>query len=80
MTEKTGGELIIDCLLQEGITKVFGIPGDQLYPILDAIHQNDQIDFIMTRHEQAAAHSADAWTRITRKTGVCLGTVGPGAA
>ncbi len=76
----TGGELIIDCLKQEGIKFVFGIPGDQLYPILDAIYQEDSIDFVTFRHEQSSANATDAWARVTNKPGVCLGTVGPGAA
>ncbi len=76
----TGGELIVKCLLQENVSKVFGISGDQLYPLLDALHQEDSIDFILTRHEQAAAHAADAWARVTGQPSVCLGTVGPGAA
>ncbi|MFX0090142.1 MAG: thiamine pyrophosphate-binding protein [Candidatus Hodarchaeota archaeon] len=80
MTQLTGGDVLVNCLIQEKITKVFGIPGDQLYPLLDAIYQNDKIDFVMTRHEQSAAHAADAWARITGSPGVCLGTVGPGAA
>lgn len=76
----TGGELIINCLKQEGVKFVFGIPGDQLYPILDAIYQEDSIDFITFRHEQSSANAADAWTRVTNEPSVCLGTVGPGAA
>jgi acetolactate synthase-1/2/3 large subunit len=66
-------------LLKEQAQKVFGVPGDQLYPILDAIYESDAIEFVMTRHEQAAAHAADAWARVTGEPGVCLGTVGPGA-
>jgi len=51
-----------------------------LYPLLDAIYHDKRIEFITTRHEAAAAHAADAWTRVTGEPGVCLGTVGPGAA
>jgi len=80
MVQKTGGEIIIDCLKQEGVNFVFGIPGDQLYPILDAIYKEDSIDFITFRHEQSCANAADAWARVTNNPGVCLGTVGPGAA
>ncbi len=76
----TGGELLVKCLLQENVKKVFGVPGDQLYPILDALHQEKSIDFVLTRHEQGAAHAADAWARVSGQPGVCLGTVGPGAA
>lgn len=76
----TGGDILTECLIQEGVEKVFGVPGDQLYPFLDAMCKSDQIDFVLTRHEQAAAHAADAWARVTGEPGVCLGTVGPGAA
>jgi len=80
MSNLTGGDILVECLLQEKVKYVFGIPGDQLYPILDAIYRSDEIEFILTRHEQAAAHAADAWARVTGEPGVCLGTVGPGAA
>jgi acetolactate synthase-1/2/3 large subunit len=76
----TGGNIIVECLKKEGVKYVFGVPGDQLYPILDAIYNDDSIEFITFRHEQAAAHAADAWARVTNQPGVCLGTVGPGAA
>lgn len=75
----TGGEVLVDCLIQEGVKTVFGVPGDQLYPFLDAIYAS-QIAFVLTRHEQAAAHCADAVARVTGAPGVCVGTVGPGAA
>lgn len=80
MVQKTGGEVIIDCLREEGVKFVFGIPGDQLYPILDAIYKEESIDFVTFRHEQSCANAADAWARVTNIPGVCLGTVGPGAA
>ncbi len=79
-TGLTGGDILAECLIQEGVTKIFGVPGDQLYPFLDAVYKSEQLDFVTTRHEQAAAHAADAWARITGEPGVCLGTVGPGAA
>jgi acetolactate synthase-1/2/3 large subunit len=80
MTQMTGGEIIVKCLKQEDVKYIFGIPGDQMYPVLDAIYQDETIDFISFRHEQSAANAADAWARITNKPGVCFGTVGPGAA
>ncbi|MFQ5832470.1 MAG: thiamine pyrophosphate-binding protein [Candidatus Thorarchaeota archaeon] len=76
----TGGEVLTKCLLQEKVQYVFGVPGDQLYPFLDSIHTSDGIEFVTFRHEQAAAHAADAWARTTGQPGICLGTVGPGAA
>ncbi|MEM2946604.1 MAG: thiamine pyrophosphate-binding protein, partial [Candidatus Bathyarchaeia archaeon] len=80
MARLTGGEVLKRCLVQEGVRYVFGVPGDQLYPLLDAIYKDERIDFITMRHEAAAAHAADAWARATGQPGVCLGTVGPGAA
>lgn len=80
MTKFTGGEILTKCLIEEGVKYVFGVPGDQLYPLLDAIGRSGKIQFVTFRHEQAAAHAADAWARTTGEPGVCLGTVGPGAA
>ncbi|MFX0087723.1 MAG: thiamine pyrophosphate-binding protein [Candidatus Hodarchaeota archaeon] len=76
----TGGEVLVTCLKQEGVKFVHGIPGDQLYPVLDAIYNEETIDFVSYRHEQSAANAADAWARVTGNPGICLGTVGPGAA
>jgi len=80
MARLTGGEILKRYLVQENVRYVFGVPGDQLYPILDAIYKDKRIEFITMRHEAAAAHAADAWARTTGEPGVCLGTVGPGAA
>ncbi len=79
---KTGGDLLVEALVNEEVRFIFGIPGGQLLPIYDAVYQwgrEQGIDTIMMRHEQAAAHAADAWARVTGKIGVCMGTVGPGA-
>jgi acetolactate synthase-1/2/3 large subunit len=78
-----GADLLVKCLLQEGVRYVFGVPGGQLCPFLDAIRRYGHaagLEFVMTRHEQAAANMADAYARVTGKPGVCMGTVGPGAA
>ena len=78
-----GGELLVRCLIQEGVRYVFGIPGGQLCPILDSIRRlgpDAGLTFVMTRHEEAAAHMADAYARVSGQPGVCIGTVGPGAA
>jgi acetolactate synthase-1/2/3 large subunit len=83
MSEVMGAELLVRCLIQEEVQFVFGIPGDQICPILDAIRRfgpDAGLEFVMTRHEQAAAHMADAYARVTGRPGVCIGTVGPGAA
>jgi acetolactate synthase-1/2/3 large subunit len=77
-----GADVLVKCLLQEDVRYIFGIPGGQLTTLLDAIHRfgrEEGLDFIMTRHEQAAAHMADTYSRLTGKVGVCVGTVGPGA-
>nr|MBC7245198.1 thiamine pyrophosphate-binding protein [Chloroflexota bacterium] len=83
MVRISGAETLVRCLIEEGVQRVFGIPGDQCNPITDAIYRlgrDSGIKFITTRHEQAAAHMADAWARVTGQPGVCLGTVGPGVA
>ncbi len=80
--QMTGGDLLVKALVNENVRFIFGIPGGQLLPIYDAIYRwgrEQGIDTIMMRHEQAAAHAADAWARVTGTIGVCMGTVGPGA-
>ncbi|MHA2282274.1 MAG: thiamine pyrophosphate-binding protein [Promethearchaeota archaeon] len=77
-----GGDVLIKCLLEEDVKYMFGIPGGQLLSMYDAVYRwgrEKGIDTVMFRHEQAAAHAADAWARITNTPGVCFGTVGPGA-
>ena len=76
-----GGDLLVKCLLKEGITKIFGLVGGELLRIYDAIERygrEEGIDTVMVRHEQAGGHMADAWARATGDIGVCLGTAGPG--
>ncbi len=83
MVKLSGGEILVECLLKEGVEYVFGIPGDRCIPFYDAIYRIGSkrgLRFVMTRHEQAAAHMADAYYRVTGKVAVCTGTVGPGAA
>ena len=82
MSKILGSDVLLKCLIQEDVRFIFGIPGGQLTTLLDAIHRfgrEEGIEFIMTRHEQAAAHMADTYSRLTGKVGVCAGTVGPGA-
>ena len=82
MAKLLGSDVLIQCLIQEEVRYIFGIPGAQPSTLTDGIVRFGRqrgIDFIMTRHEQAAAHMADTYARLTRKPGVCLGTVGPGA-
>jgi acetolactate synthase-1/2/3 large subunit len=77
-----GGDVLVKCLVEENVKYMFGIVGGQLLTIFDAVHRwgrEKGIDTVMFRHEQAAAHAADAWARLTNTPGVCMGTVGPGA-
>jgi len=74
----TGAEILIECLKREGVQVMFGYPGGAVLPIFDKLYDAD-IRFILTRHEQAAAHAADGYARATGKVGVCIATSGPGA-
>ncbi|MBU1088190.1 MAG: biosynthetic-type acetolactate synthase large subunit [Candidatus Omnitrophica bacterium] len=76
--KKTGAEIIVESLLKEGVRVLFGYPGGSVLPLTDALY-DAPIDFILVRHEQAAAHAADGYARATGKVGVCMATSGPGA-
>ena len=67
------------CFKKEGVKVIFGYPGGVVIPIFDVLYDTKEIDFVLTRHEQAAAHAADGYARATGKVGVCLATSGPGA-
>jgi len=71
-------ELLVECLENEGVEYIFGVPGEENEDFLFAI-ENSSIVFVPTRHEQGAAFMADVWGRITGSAGVCLATLGPGA-
>ena len=76
-----GGDLVIKCLLKEGVKKIFGLVGGELLRIYDAIERwgrEEGINTVMVRHEQAGGHMADAWARATGEIGICMGTAGPG--
>ena len=75
----TGAEILIKSLIKEGVKVIFGIPGGVLLPTLDCLYDCKDIKFILTRHEQGAAHAADGYARATGKVGVCMATSGPGA-
>ena len=75
----TGSQILLECLKREGVEIVFGYPGGQILPTFDALYGYDGFKFILTRHEQGAAHAADGYARVTGKVGVCLATSGPGA-
>lgn len=71
-------ELLVQCLENEGVEYVFGLPGEENLHVLEAL-RDSTIRFITTRHEQGAAFMADVYGRLTGKAGVCLSTLGPGA-
>ncbi|MBR4630054.1 MAG: biosynthetic-type acetolactate synthase large subunit [Treponema sp.] len=75
-----GSQIVIECLVEQGVDTVFGYPGGNILNIYDALYKNsDRITHILTAHEQAAAHAADGYARSTGKVGVCMATSGPGA-
>ena len=75
-----GANLIIECLIKEGVTTMFGYPGGTVIPIYDALYDyTDKIKHVRTSHEQGAVHAADGYARSSGKTGVCVITSGPGA-
>ncbi len=75
----TGAQIIMECLLQEGVDTIFGYPGGANLPMYDTLVQYPQVRHVLVRHEQAAAHAADAYARVTGKAGVAWATSGPGA-
>lgn len=74
-----GTELLVKALIEEGVDTLFGYPGGYCIDIFDALYNQDQIEVILPRHEQALIHAADGYARSTGKVGVCLVTSGPGA-
>lgn len=77
--KRNTADLIVECLVNEGVEVVFGIPGEENIPLLEAIERNGNIRFVLTRHEQGAGFMAATYAHITGKPGVCLATLGPGA-
>lgn len=77
--ELSGGEIVVQALVDEGVELVFGYPGGAVLHIYDALFKQERVKHILVRHEQAAAHAADGYARATGKCGVCLVTSGPGA-
>ena len=75
-----GAQILIQTLIEQGVTDVFGYPGGQVINIYDALYEyKDKINHVLTAHEQGAAHAADGYSRATGKVGVCIATSGPGA-
>ena len=77
--EKSGAEILIDTLIEQGVDTVFGYPGGAVLPIYDALFQHKKIRHVLVRHEAGAAHAAEGYARSTGKPGVVLVTSGPGA-
>jgi acetolactate synthase-1/2/3 large subunit len=74
----TGAEIVVRCLAEEGVKHVFGYPGGAVLYIYDAIFNQDKFQHVLVRHEQAAVHAADAYSRSSNTVGVALVTSGPG--
>ncbi len=79
MPTMTGAQILLECLRREDVKHIFGYPGGVLLPVYDALYEYRDIEHILVRHEQGAAHMADGYARSTGKVGVCLATSGPGA-
>ena len=75
----TGGQIICESLIKEGVEVIFGILGGTIWPQYDTLPQDPQLRHILVRHEQGAAHAAEGYARATGKVGVCFATSGPGA-
>jgi acetolactate synthase-1/2/3 large subunit len=77
--ELTGAEIVVRCLRDEGVKHIFGYPGGAVLNIYDEIYKQEDFQHILVRHEQAAVHAADAYSRSTGQVGVAIVTSGPGA-
>ena len=79
MAEKSGADILVECLIDLGVEVVFGYPGGAVLPIYDALYNHPKIRHVLVRHEQGATHMAEGYARSTGKPGVVLVTSGPGA-
>ncbi len=76
----TGADILVECLIEQGVDTIFGFPGGAVLNIYDSLYKyKDKIKHYLTSHEQGAAHAADGYARASGKVGVCLATSGPGA-
>ena len=79
--QRTGGEILVDQLKIHGVDLAFGVPGESYLAVLDALHDaQDQIKFVICRHEAGAANMAEAYGKLTGRPGICMVTRGPGAS
>lgn len=75
-----GSEIVLECLIKEGVDTIFGYPGGAVIPLYDSLYKYEKhFNHILTAHEQGASHGADGYARSTGKVGVCIATSGPGA-
>jgi acetolactate synthase-1/2/3 large subunit len=80
ITRINGAEAILRCLIEEDARTIFGYPGGAIMPVYDMLyHYQEEIQHVLPRHEQGAIHAAQGFARVTRQTGVCMATSGPGA-
>ncbi len=78
--EMKGSDIVVECLLEQGVDTVFGYPGGTILEVYDSLYKyQDKINHVLTSHEQGATHAADGYARATGKVGVCMATSGPGA-
>jgi acetolactate synthase-1/2/3 large subunit len=75
----SGADIVLECILREGVNVVFGYPGGAILPTYDAMSRYPQLHHVLVRHEQGATHMADGYARATGGVGVCIATSGPGA-
>ena len=80
MKQITGSQALLEALVQEQVTTIFGYPGGAIMPIYDALYDySDKLKHILSRHEQGAIHAAQGFARSSGKTGIVFATSGPGA-
>ena len=75
----TGGQMVCESLIREGVEVIFGIPGGAILPLYQTLPEYPKLRHILTRHEQGASHAADGYARATGRPGVAFATSGPGA-
>ena len=78
MAKRRASDVFVECLEAEGVRYVFGIPGEETLDLNESL-ESSSVQFVPVRHEQGGGYMADAYGRLTRSAGVCLGTLGPGA-
>jgi acetolactate synthase-1/2/3 large subunit len=80
MTQKRAANLLVECLINQGVNKIYGVPGESYLSVLDALYDfSNKLNFISTRHESAASFMAEAYGKLTGEVGICFVTRGPGA-